>query len=491
MLEAEKINQRIRVFEQIHALSAKERKAFLTFLGPDRKGRNYKKLTSSIIRLKSVEELEGLGWKPTVLKNACSYILIKLIEFLARERQSANYRLAEIRLAIEFGVFGHARKMLLEGLEIAYQDESLGLAWEFYELEKRLREKHGFEVIRDGEFLDYASFQREFELMFRARKMRRQIRNLVQEEPGKRIQNFEKLALEVDDLESDFRLARPSLEALKAIRGLYILGREFGMVAKKQLAIIKLMEQKSFLWRGGELIEERLNMVTYYLAINSPLEATQLLEKLEEEINDLPNVKGGLIGGWVRQAIIVGASLPKIGMGDRLEELLLKHNNRIQGRFKLKLYHALSVVFMYERKWEKVISWQNRIARSQKSISQELSWVPSLMKCIAYLEMADFDNAGSQLDGLFSAARKLENEFIYLNYSIVEELVECKLFVPSNSTSLESWRSKLSLLGAKEENRVYARYINISSWLSSIEFQKSISEIVIRNGGVKLFSLAS
>ena len=491
MLDAEKVSQKFRVLEQIHAFSAAERRAFLTFLGPDRQGKNYQQLATAMHKARSIDQLERKGWSGIALRNGCSYILIKIIEFKARNSENPNYKLAEIGFAIELGVFSYARKLLLAAFGDAFASESMGLLWELYELEKRLRVRHGFEVIRHGEYLTADEFGREFGLMFKAQELRRRMRALVKAEPERRVEHHEALIDEVEELEYDFQLVRPRLEALKAIRGWYIVGLEYEMVAKKQEQILELMQGNGFCWVETELIEERLMMVNYLVTAQRFNAAKNLLEILEKEMTVNPSISPSTIGEWIRFSIVVGASRVDIGEGDRMEILLEKHNGKIPKHFRPITYHALSLMFAYERKWKKVISWQNKFSRIQESFSQENAWVTPLLKCIAYIELGDKENASGQLRNLFTTTNSEGSDYVKFNYTIMEELVESYFSGHFDRSKLKKHRSRLNFLSSFDAAKKNSWILNISTWLLSLEKSRPISQLVEEEGCQSLFSMVS
>ena len=116
---AGKINQKNRVYDLLKAYSYAERREFLVFVGPGKKNFRYKELVQDLLKLKSVEQIDELDWTPVTLKNACAWILVKIIEFEVRNRQDSVYKFAEIDLAIELEAFSHAKKLLLQGFKNA------------------------------------------------------------------------------------------------------------------------------------------------------------------------------------------------------------------------------------------------------------------------------------------------------------------------------------------------------------------------------------
>ena len=463
----------------------------MTFLGPDRKGKNYQQLVTDIQKARSIDQLEGMGWRGIALRNGCSYILIKIIEFKARNSENPNYKLAEIGFAIELGAFSYARKLLLAALGAAYAGESMGLLWELYELEKRLRVRHGIEVIRHGEYMTADEFGREFGLMFKAQELRRRMRALVKAEPERRVEHHEALIDEVEELEYEFQLVRPRLEALKAIRGWYIVGLEYGMVAKKQEQILELMKENDFCWVETELIEERLLMVKNLGAVQRFGDAKDLLEELEEEMIHTPSVSPFILGEWIRYSILLGACQMEHGKAERLEKLLEKHIQKVPKHFRPIAYHGLSIMFLYERKWKKVISWQNKFSRIQEPFSQQHAWVPPLLKCIAYIELGDKENAAGQLGNLFSSSNAEGSRYVKLNYTIMEELVDTYFSGQYDAEQLKSYRSQLNILSSMEASLHNERILNIGTWLLSLERRKPMYQLVNDKDYRSLFSLVS
>ncbi len=187
----------------------------------------------------------------------------------------------------------------------------------------------------------------------------------------------------------------------------------------------------------------------------------------------------------------MGACCCELGNGDILEDLLKKHSDKIPQEHRLKTFHALSMIFFYEGKWKKVIYWQNKITRNHQDFKSIFPWLPYLMRCISYLELSDPDNASSHLDGLFKVCKELDNDFLNLNYSILEDLLEHKSLDSIPKKRLREYQSRLSILSEMDNHLFYAQYFNISTWLRGIEENRMAVELIKSEGANSLFSVAS
>ena len=486
MEKLKKISRKNRVFEEIQSFSTSEFKAFLAFLGPDRKDRNFKKLIKAMKGLKSIDQLDGLGWDGNALKNACNYILRRIIQFKAEEHKGDKYKFAEIRLSIEMEMLSYARKLLLSAFKKAYASESMGILWELYEIEKHLRSRHGFKVIRNREFMSASEFGRELSLKMKAEGFRDRERENLRENMGKLKDYSETLTPEMEEFEYDFQLVRPQLEALKAIRGWHMLREEGEKVAEKQDLILDLMAKNASLWNDYEIIWERCNFAVYLVVVKRSHAGLKIVQDIGGKLEVSSRTPRKLISQWTAINVIAHACALQVGAGVKMEELVLQNLEIMDAWNRPELFHALSIIYVYEENWEKVLKWQNRVSRSRQSSKSVLSWVPPLLKGIAYLELGDRDNAAAQLEGLKEEARTLNNEFVDLSYVIFAEFVGAEWGDAIPAKRLQEFKQELSRLGGMKRHRRTARFLNISSWIGAREAETSIVEAISR-GGIELY----
>ena len=487
IVKLKKISRKNRVFEEIRSFSGAEFRAFLAFLGPDREDRNYKKLITAMRGLRSVDQLDGLGWDSNALKNACNYILKRIIQFKAEQNQEDKYKFAEIRLSIELGMLSHARKLLLSAFKEAYATESMGILRELYEIEKRLRVHHGFEVIRNGEFLSASEFGKEFRLMMKAEAFRDREREYLRPRYRQLRDYSETLRTEIEEFGYDFRLVRPRVEALKVIRGWYIMKEEDSMVAKKQELVLELMIKNEALWDDQELVWEHCFYAAFLLNAKKYDTALKIIEDLEEKWVVSSLTPKRLILHWIVVNIGAISRGLRLGKGEQMEVLMLQYLEAIDAGMRPEFFHALSIAYAYEEKWEKVLQWQNRVSRSQQRFRNTFSWIPPLLKGIAYLELGDRDNAAAQLESLQESAKILKSDFIDLSYAVFAQSVDAEWGDPIPAKRLQGWREELSRLGKLKEHFDNSLHLNIVSWIASRETGKPIVEIV-KAGGDELYT---
>lgn len=468
------------VFAMVQTFSRSQKEGFLKFLGPHSKGENTFLLFDKLQKRKILAQISFGDWERKKILNTASLLLGKCIEYLALERNDSDFQLSKLEIAIEFGVLSYARKLLKTELVKSLEEEGFGRLFELYQVDSFIEDNYNISIVAEAGLLERARFEKEFFLMLKSKKIRKEIGEIINTKPLEdRLKHYHEGEKEISNIIVDYVLKKPRYEMLKALRVWHVEGKRYDLAIEVQLEILNLIDQVPRLIRKQEAFREKIKCAIYQCKVSRFTSAIKLLAEVKEGLDSSEIYCPEIYERWVLYSVVCHALCPEMKKdGVHFEELISRYGKGISKNLKGQVFHALSILFFYEEDWDKVIYWQRKISGCSEMIQDMFGWAKYALRCIAYLEKSDPDNGSNQLDGMFSFIQGNSNEFVHLTYSILEDLVEYPFLDKIPKEKLEEYFRKLDMLSIIPENRAYAGYLNISIWLKSIQLKITVTQIV-------------
>ncbi len=481
-------------FGLVKTLSRSNGTEFLSYLDPKKRGG---KAVSLFMEIKKVDDFHLLSYEEGDRKgllNSCYLLIEKGVEFLAAKSNSKDKGIERIDVSMRFGAFKNAKKLLRNELIYSLRNNDMGRLWELYRREETLRNQYGIEIkFREG-VPTFQEFLLEFSLMNKALILRFEIAAVVQKKLEDRQKHFDKVSDQISELVYDYQISLPQLEALGTIRTWYIEGQDYDNVLLYQEKIISLLDRNPGLISNDGIIREELKYVGFLTIKGHFSHGYKLLKRIKTCIDRNPFTHSSLVVKWLTYSIVCHAHSPLMRMEERadyIEGLLVDNSNLIPKGQKGAIFHAMSLVFGYEEDWDKVIYWQRKVSGCTELQGEGFRWAHYAVKCIAYLEKSDLENAGNQLDRMYATIKEKPNDFALLTYSILEDIISFPSLDSIPGDDLSRYRVDLKQSATKIENLTQADYLNISIWLKSIEMDKALSELMKSGNEIGFFHSVS
>lgn len=473
------------LYHLIKSLSLKERRLVKEYISIHSKGESstkYAILFDVFVSLKSYDPtalIPSTFFNKRALKDSSSYLIGKVLEYLAVIESGPWNELTVIEKAIEKGFFSLAIRMIEDVIDRSSQSMRIDFQLEVLRIQKKLVKyyprvsKSSKPIGNELRLLKESSaFQTS---KYYAQLFRENFRNGLLE----RISLFEMYRDKVDELYDPSFHPRTRAKILRMKVTWLVLGKELFLAKKSHDSVLRIMEANNEAFSSDEHREETLFQIVLLSNFGEFEEAEKLVYELGalEGENEIENQR--IIGAWIYGALLVSACSAKVELGRRAYKELQKHDDIFEDGRRALLLHFASLVFSYMEEWDEVLNIRARISRLYQDNNEGITRYSPVIRAMCYYELGDYKSSRFHLHEFAKATNSLNSEYFNaisnaFNILLVDHDGPNRKFTPI--------RSIAASLPQILENPVESQYsepFDFSGWLkSTIEGTKFIDQVL-------------
>lgn len=391
-----------KVFDLIKSLSKTERRKVLSSneLSENAKRKSQKsylklfKIYASLPKYNSVQVLKKFGGDKSSFKVANAYLRTVILENLAAENSKGQNILAVAQKAKEKGFPKYGKQLLIREIDRKLaKGEKSDLLGVFEELET-LNKYHLDSGYSADSKSKEESFYKELAAFSRSKLLYARFKECLGGSAEEMLEAHEAGKEEMELLSRGFYQPQTQYQILKTAQLFFRIGMDFEKASAMQAKALLLIQENEGSFDIEKLVTETHIRVLFLINKGELEEARGMLTDLGAK--DYPSYVENLLNRyWVADSIYLAAAAGDLDYIPRAIKDFGKYSHLLSPMEKLRLSHAISVLYFMKGDWANTILWQGKVSSMPNKNDRRYTWLPYLVKSICLFEQGYFYRAKS------------------------------------------------------------------------------------------------